>query len=143
MKKLSFHYVCHWNFVATKNPFKKQLRHVMITYPFFLPSLFIIHVRVYIFTALYIITSHMSTFLSCTQFPHFQFIFVSLWIKWFNFLSMTTLLCYPCHKNYLIVKSFIYSRTTHYEKLVLTDVGFLKAHLSTSLAPSTSARYLG
>ena len=67
----------------------------------------------------------------------------SLWIKPFSFLSMTTLLCYPYHKNCFTVRSFIYSPTTHYIQIVLTDVGFLKAHLSTSLSPSTSAHYLG
>ena len=70
-------------------------------------------------------------------------LYFSFWIKPFSFLSMTTLLCYPCHKNCLTVRSFIYSPTTHYVQLVLTDVGFLKAHLSTSLAPSVSAPYLG
>ena len=64
-------------------------------------------------------------------------------IKPFSFLSMTTLLCYPYHKNCLTTRSLIYSPTTHYVQLMLTDVGFLKAHLSTSLAPSTSASYLG
>ena len=67
----------------------------------------------------------------------------SFWIKPFSFLSMTTLLYFPCHKNYLTMRPFIYSPTTHYVQLVLADVGFLKAHLSTSLAPSTSTPYLG
>ena len=66
----------------------------------------------------------------------------TFWIKPFSFLSMTTLLCYPCCKNCLTMRSFIYSPTTHYVQLVLTDVGFLKDHLSTMLAPLTSTPYL-
>ena len=56
---------------------------------------------------------------------------------------MTTLLCFPCHKNCLTLISYIYSPTTHYVQLVLIDVGFLKAHLSTILTPLTLAPYLG
>ena len=41
------------------------------------------------------------------------------------------------------MKYFIYSPTNHFVQLVLTDVGFFKAHLSTSLAPLTSTPYLG
>ena len=65
------------------------------------------------------------------------------WIKPFSFLSMTTLFFYPFHKNCLYLISFIYSPTTHYVQLVLPDVGFLEAHISTSISPSTSAPYLG
>ena len=59
-------------FYATKNPFKNQLRHDMTTYHFFLQSLSIIHVRVYFVTALYIMISRMSTFLSRTHFSAFS-----------------------------------------------------------------------
>ena len=110
--------------------------------PFFLPSLSIIHVRVY-FSLPY-----TSWFPACLPFcvAHIFLIFslsFSLWIKPFSFLSMTTLLCYPCHKNCLTLISFIYSHTIHYVQLVLIDVRFLKVHLSTSLAPSTLPPYLG
>ena len=129
-------------FAATKNPFRDQLRHVMITYPFSFQS--------------YPSSMSESTFSlpytswlpACLLFwvAHIFLIFsssFSLWIKPFNFLSMTTFLCYPYHENCLTMRSFIYSPTTHYVQLVLTDVGFLKAHLSTSLSPSTSTHYLG
>ena len=43
----------------------------------------------------------------------------------------------------LTMRYFFYSPTTHFVQLALNDVGFLKAHLSTSLSPSTSAPHLG
>ena len=77
LKKPSFHYVCH-DICYHKEAFQKPVRQCHDYLPFFLPSLSVIHARVYFFTALYIITSCMSTFLSRTQFPHFQFIFFLL-----------------------------------------------------------------
>ena len=130
-----------WHFAAIKKPFRDQLRHVMITYHFsfqaypssMLESTFSLH--------------YTSWFPACLPFwvAHIFLIFslsFSLWIKPFIFLSMTTLLHYICHKNCLTIISFIYSPTIHYVQLVLTDVRFLKAHLSTSLSPSTSTPYL-
>ena len=91
---------------------------------------------------------YTSWLLACLPFwvAHIFLIFslsFAFWIKPFSFLSMNTFLCYPCHKNCLTLISFIYSATTHYVQIVLTDVGFLKAHLSTSLSPLTSTPYLG
>lgn len=59
---------------------------------------------------------------------------------------MIILPCFPRHADpHCLSMSYfhLYSYQIFLYKLVLTDVGFLKAHLSTSLAPSTSAPYLG
>ena len=89
--------------------------------------------------ALSIMTSHMPTFLSHI---HPFIFFISFFIlnkPKLHFHDYIALL-YPlldCEIfSFIVLPIFLY-------KLMLTDVGFLKAHLSTSLAPSTSTPYLG
>ena len=137
LEGFEFPCVCH-DISCHKESFQKPITPCHDYLPFFLPSLLVIHVRVYLihhdFPHIYLSELH-------TFFRIFSSYF-SLWIKPFSFLSMTTLLCYPYHRNCLTMRSFIYSPAAHYVQLVLTDVGFLKAHFSTSLAPLTSAPYL-
>ena len=129
-----------WHSAATKKPFRNQLCHVMITYHFsfqsysssMLESTFSVAYASWFPTWLPFWVAHI--------FLIFRLSF-SFWIKPFTFLSMTTLLCFPCHKNWLTLIYFIYSPTTHYVQLMLTDVGFLKAHLSTSFPINLSTLY--
>ena len=128
LEEVEFPLCMSWHFAATKKLFRGLLCHVMITYPF--------SFQAYPSSMLESTFSppYTSWFPACLPFwvAHIFLIFslsFSLWIKPFSFLSMTTLLCYPCHKNYLTFISFIYSPTIHYVQLMLTDVGFLKANL--------------
>ena len=140
LKNLSLHYVCH-DILLPQRSLSETKYAMSWLLTLFLP-IFSSYMLESTFSALYIITSCMSTFLSHTFFLIFSWS-LAFWIKPLSFLSMTTLFCFPCHKNCLTVISFIYSPTTHSVQLVLTNVGFLKAHLSTNIAPSTSSHYLG
>ena len=69
--------MCVMTFATTKKPFRNQLFHFMITYPFYFQA-YSSSMLESTFSALYIMTFHMSTFLSRTDFPHLQFIFFLL-----------------------------------------------------------------
>ena len=142
LEEVEFPLCMSWHFATIKKHFRNQLLHAMITYPFpfqAYPSsmsestVFLPYIS-WLSTCLPLWVAHIFLIFSLS---------FSFWIKPFRFLSMTTLLCYPCHKNCFTLISFIYSLNAHYVQLVLTDVGFLKAHLSTSLSPSNSAPHLG
>ena len=78
LEGIEFSLVYVMRFAATKKPFRNQLHLVMITYPFSFQE-YSSSMLESTFSALYIITSRMSTFLSRTQFfPHFLFIFFLL-----------------------------------------------------------------
>ena len=70
LNELCFHHVCH-DIFSYKEAFQKPIMPCHYYLPFFLPSLSIIHARVYYFIALYIMTSCMPTFLSRTHFSSF------------------------------------------------------------------------
>ena len=119
-------------FIVTQSSFRKPITpwhdHLPFSFSVYSSSI-----------ALSVMTSHMPTFLSHI---HLFIFFIS-----FFFLNKPELpfhhyiaLPYPlldCEIfSFIVLPIFVY-------KLVLTDVGFLKAHLSTSLAPSSSSPYLG
>ena len=136
-----FPWVCH-DICYHKEAFQKPITPCHDYLPFFLPSLFIIHVRVYSFFLIHhnfppvhLSESHIFLFFSLS---------FSLWIKPFSFLSMTTLICYPCHKKTVRpwdLSSIVLPLIMYKSCWLMWD--YLRPTFQQVTTPSTSAPYLG